>query len=251
MKNEIELIKDVENQLIKGNFKYEKKIVIGDVRPDFLVTTEQGHQIVLEVKAWGNSSENISRALHQSKRYQELSKASAALIVTGISEAISISSGGIVSVSNLLDALSSFAKTLSKKKIQITTPLPTKLVFASMPFAGKYDDTFLVAIEPAALKNAAIADRVNHNGQVGNILSQIQTTIKKADVVIADLSESRPNVLHEIGYAEALGKIVIQICSTSIEKLPFNVRNNTTIKYSIGQAKKLSKNLEIELGNII
>ena len=66
-----------------------------------------------------------------------------------------------------------------------------------------------------------------------------------------DVSDSRPNVLHEIGFAEALGKPVIQICSTGTNALPFNVRNNQTIPYSIGQTAKLRKRLESELQKVI
>jgi nucleoside 2-deoxyribosyltransferase len=116
-----------------------------------------------------------------------------------------------------------------------------------MPFAQMYDDTFLVAIEPASLANGAIAERVDHNGTVGPVVPQIKDMIKTSKVIVADLSDSRPNVLHEVGYAEALGKPVIQICSTSTSLLPFNVRNNQTIKYAIGQTAKLKKALEAEI----
>ena len=75
--------------------------------------------------------------------------------------------------------------------------------------------------------------------------------IRAAKVVVADLSDSRPNVLHEVGFAEALQKPVIQICSTPTANLPFNVRNNQTIKYSIGQAAKLRKRLELELQKVV
>ena len=66
-------------------------------------------------------------------------------------------------------------------------------------------------------------------------------------MIIADISESRPNVLHEVGFAEALKIPVIQICSTPINQLPFNVRNNQTIQYSIGQSARLRKKLEERL----
>jgi nucleoside 2-deoxyribosyltransferase len=103
----------------------------------------------------------------------------------------------------------------------------------------------------ATAPNGAIAERVDHNGSSGNVVAQIQSMIRAAKVVVADLSDSRPNVLHEVGFAEALEKPVIQICSTATSDLPFNVRNNQTIKYSIGQAAKLGKRLEAELKKMI
>ena len=86
-----------------------------------------------------------------------------------------------------------------------------------------------------------------HNGTAGNVVAQIQSMIRAAKAVVADLSDSRPNVLHEVGFAEALGKPVIQISGTPTAGLPFNVRNNQTITYSIGQTAKLRKRLEREI----
>jgi nucleoside 2-deoxyribosyltransferase len=130
-------------------------------------------------------------------------------------------------------------------------PAPKKKVFASMPFAPQYDDTFLVAIEPASLTNAAIAERVDHDSTAGPVVPQIKAMIRAAKVVVADLSDSRPNVLYEVGYAEALRKPVIQICSTPTAALPFNVRNNQTISYAIGQTAKLKKRIEIEIAKYV
>lgn len=65
-----------------------------------------------------------------------------------------------------------------------------------MPFSGQYDDTFLVAIQPAALALNAVADRVDHAARSGDVVQQIKALIKVAQVVVADLSESRANVCH-------------------------------------------------------
>lgn len=252
---EAELAVDVERMLREGKWKFQKEVVVGNANADFLITTERGDQIVLDVKAWEDSPENTARAIHQSQRYKELSKAAAALIVTAAGEALTLSSGGVFPAAHLMAALSNLADSLSKgKKSPKPQPVhvaPKKKVFASMPFAANYDDTFLVGIAPAAIVNNAVAERVDHNGTPGNVIAQIQAMIKGARVVVADLSDSRPNVLHEVGYAEALGKPVVQICSTPTSQLPFNVRNNQTITYVIGQASKLQKKLEVELAKVI
>lgn len=256
MKSEMELIDQVEKQLREGKWNYVRGRVIGNARPDFVVTTEKGDQIVIEVKEWKLNAENISRAIHQLQRYKELSKAPAALMITTARpESFSSGSEGIVPISDLEPALIKVQQQLAAKtkpgRKQRTIPSPRKKVFASMPFAMQYDDTFLVGIQPAALAVGAVAERVDHAGQAGNIVAQIQTMIKAAKVIVADLSNSRPNVLHEVGYAEALGKPVIQICSSPFSDLPFNVRNNKTIQYSIGQASRLRKKLESELQKVI
>jgi len=256
MKKEFELTAEVERLLREGDWEYRKEVVLGDTRPDFVVTTEGGDRVVIEVKAWDTSPESTARAIHQAQRYKELSKAAAVLIVTAAGQAIPIASGGVVPAAQFLSMLGSLAVTLAQTKrkpsgAQALKPSPKKKIFASMPFATQYDDTFLVAIEPAALSNGAIAERVDHSGTAGNVVSQIQTMIKAAKVIIADLSDSRPNVLHEVGFAEALGKPVIQICSTPTSALPFNVRNNQTLSYSIGQTSKLRKRLDVELKKVI
>ena len=57
----------------------------------------------------------------------------------------------------------------------------------------------------------------------GSVVDEIQRLIRQSVAVIVDLSEAKPNVLYEAGYAHALNKPCIHICSTSTEKLPFDV----------------------------
>jgi len=61
--------------------------------------------------------------------------------------------------------------------------------------------------------------------------------------VIVDLSEAKPNVLYEAGYAHALRKPVVHICSTPLSELPFDVRNWNTIAYRRGQTALLREPL--------
>ncbi len=170
-------------------------------------------------------------------------------------EVISLASGGVVPAAAFGTALSELAKTLARerggRRPVESRASPKKRVFASMPFSGQYDDTFLVAIQPSALALNAVADRIDHSGRSGDVVQQIKATIKAAQVVVADLSESRANVCHEVGYAEALGKPVVQICSTPIAALPFNLRNNRTLSYQIGQASRLRTKLEKELAKVL
>lgn len=254
MARDVTLELAVEEKLRDAKLDFKKQVVVGDARPDFLVKTANGDHIVVEVKSWETNSANTARAIHQVERYKELSKAAAAVIVTAAGQALSMQSGAVVPIAELISTLASLASAVAlqkRSKPVPPSPAPKKSVFASMPFAGQYDDTFLVAIEPAALASGAIAERVDHNGSAGNVVVQIQAMIRAAKVVVADLSDSRPNVLHEVGFAEALQKPVIQICSTPTANLPFNVRNNQTIKYSIGQAAKLRKRLELELQKVV
>jgi hypothetical protein len=242
----------VAQALRDANYNYQTQVVVGQTRPDFLITTDTGDQIVVDVKGWDRGTHMAARAINQAQRYKELSKVAAALVVTpAVVDTIVSATVAVAPMGDFLNALSTLISAIAARnkppRPQPVSPAPKKTVFASMPFALQYDDTFLVAIEPASLNNGASAERVDHNGIAGPVVPQIHAKIKAAKVIVADLSESRPNVLHEIGYAEALRKTIIQICSTPVSALPFNVRNNQTITYTIGQTAKLRKTLDTEI----
>jgi nucleoside 2-deoxyribosyltransferase len=128
-----------------------------------------------------------------------------------------------------------------------TSPAATsevgKLIFAAMPFAPQYEDVFFVAMSYAAEQVGAVCDRVDRREFQGNVVNEIETMIRKSIAVIVDLSESKPNVLYEAGYAHALKKPCVHICSTPIEKLPFDVAQWKTSLYQPGQTHKLQKEL--------
>lgn len=250
--NGLEWEAQVEQALRDADIVYAREKVVGDARPDFLVTTDSGDLIVVEAKSWEPSPESAVRALNQAQRYKELSNAAASIVVTpAVLHTMTSAAVAVTPLSELVGTIAALAANLSQHKKPsrpvVVQPAPKKKVFASMPFATQFDDTFLVAIEPASLANGAVAERVDHSGTAGPVMPQIKAMIKAARVIVADLSDSRPNVLHETGFAEALQKPIIQICSTPTSSLPFNVRNNQTIQYSIGQTSKLKKSLELEI----
>jgi hypothetical protein len=252
---EEQLENSIEKKLRLAGIDYLREPIVGSTKPDFFVTTVTGDQIVIEVKAWPATPENLLRASHQAKRYMELSKtAGALLIASNLATFWSAEGQKFTSleinraIATVLAARATGAKRTAAAKRDIR---PNKRVFASMPFASRYDDTFLVAIQPAAIALNASADRIDHAGVAGDVVGQIKAMIKSAEVIVADLSESRPNVCHEVGYAQAAGRPVIQICSTDFSQLPFNFRNNQTIRYSIGQSARLKSRLQKELAKYL
>src|SRR5437870_13075556 len=101
MRSESELTAQIEKQLRDSNWKFKQNLVIGTARPDFVVTTDKGDHIVVEVKAWQQSPNNVARALHQAQRYKELSKAAAVVIVTPAGKAASTAQGEVVPATQL------------------------------------------------------------------------------------------------------------------------------------------------------
>jgi len=126
-----------------------------------------------------------------------------------------------------------------------------KTVFVAMPFSVKYFKIFSSVIEPACLEINARCIRIDNKSYTGDIVSEIKKEIKKCKLVIADLSESRPNVFFEIGFATGKGKPIIQICSTSLADIPFDVRNDNTIDYKLRSKTKLLNRLIFALKEII
>jgi len=160
-------------------------------------------------------------------------------------------SKGVVTVDGLVPALmAEFQSTKARANPSEVTKVE-KLIFAAMPFAPQYEDVFFVAMSYAAEQVGAVCDRVDRREFQGNVVEEIHRMIRKSIAVIVDLSESKPNVLYEAGYAHALKKPCIHICSTSMDKLPFDVAQWKTTPYQAGQTHKLRKDLTQRLKAIV
>lgn len=117
------------------------------------------------------------------------------------------------------------------------------LVFAAMPFDPSFDDVFFVAIRSAAHAAGAHAARVDYIKHADDAVSQTERLLDRCAVVVADLSTNQADVLYEVGYARALGRPVVQICSTTHGSLPFMVRNRETLLYEPGRTYLLVDSL--------
>lgn len=136
------------------------------------------------------------------------------------------------------------------------TPIIEKgFVFAIMPIPSKKDtpearerdktiwETYS-AIRNAAASCGFRAERVDKISDDSTIDLKIINNIKKAELIIADLTFERPNCYYELGYARAIGKSIITIASKNT-KLHFDVAHYDCIFFSSGE------NLEEALMNRI
>ena len=112
-----------------------------------------------------------------------------------------------------------------------------------MPFKPQYEDVYWFAMAAAAEALNATCVRVDREDFDGDIPARIANDIESAIAVIADISESNPDVLYEVGYARKHGTPCVHICSTPLEELPFNVRNVNTLPYRLGQIHALREPL--------
>jgi hypothetical protein len=242
----------IADLLRQANFEFMREKPIGGLRPDFLVTGPRGQTVIIEAKAWPPTRENIERASHQAQQYLAATKADQALVVlAGLQH--DVDHPRVVSPQGLIDALIElFSET--RKKPQTHTPAPPaeeRIVFAAMPFDGKYDDTYFVAMSHAARQIGAACERVDHAEFSGDIVEEIKRLIRASVAVIVDLSESKPNVLYEAGFAHALGKPVVHISSTDLAVLPFDVRNWNTLPYAVGATTALKDPLAKRLKTVM
>ena len=232
---------EVDNLLKKAGYEFQSEPNIAGLRPDFLVKGPAGQRVVIEVKEWEPIGGNTARALSQVKHYKRLTKADYAIFVLPDLKR-NFREEGVVSTEALIETLAHFFKKRLPRRPIISEPSlkSTPIVFAAMPFDREYDDTFLVAMTHAANIAKATCRRVDRTEFSGDIIEEIKRLIISSIAVIVDLSGSKPNVLYEAGFAHALKKPTVHICSTPLSDLPFDVRNWNTISYNIGQTTALS-----------
>ena len=109
--------------------------------------------------------------------------------------------------------------------------LPKPFVFVLMPFVKEFDDIYKFGIKGAAEDVGAYAERLDEQLFVEGMLDRIFNQISKSDVVIADMTGRNPNVFYEVGYAHALGKIVLLITKDT-KDIPFDLKHRKHIVYS-------------------
>ncbi len=112
--------------------------------------------------------------------------------------------------------------------LQSTTPKP--FVFVLMPFDRSFDDIYKFGIKGAAEQVGAYAERVDEQIFTEGILDRIFSEINKADVVVADMTGRNPNVFYEVGYAHALGKIVLLV-TRDANDIPFDLQHQQHTVY--------------------
>lgn len=105
--------------------------------------------------------------------------------------------------------------------------------FVIQPFdAGKFDKRFADTYAPA-IKDAGLDPyRVDQDPSATVPIEAIEQGIRTAAMCSADISTDNPNVWFELGYAIALGKNVVMVCSSErVTRFPFDVQHRSIITY--------------------
>jgi hypothetical protein len=95
-------------------------------------------------------------------------------------------------------------------------------------FDKRYDDVF----EPAVKEAGFEAYRVDRDPSVSIPISEIEAGIRDAELCLAEITTDNPNVWFELGFAIAVPKEVVLLCSEErTTKFPFDVQHRSIIKY--------------------
>ena len=112
-------------------------------------------------------------------------------------------------------------KTVSLVEKIVTSPS----VFVIMSFkpASSYVDLY-ASIKRVCDKYEYIARRVDESNVLKRIVPEITKQVRQCAFVIADVTEERPNVFYELGFADGIGKEVILVAKEGT-KLPFDIND--------------------------
>lgn len=110
--------------------------------------------------------------------------------------------------------------------------MPTCFViqpFDSGKFDKRFDDVYAPVIEEAGLEPY----RVDRDPRVDVPIEAIEEGIRNAAVCLADITTDNPNVWYELGFAFAVGRPVVMVCSNerTSTKYPFDIHHRTVLSY--------------------
>lgn len=125
--------------------------------------------------------------------------------------------------------------------------IDNRLVFILTPFHDNYSEDYKV-IREACTQSGFNAYRGDENYIKGDIFPEMLKLIVKANLIIANVNGRNPNVLYELGIAQALDKPVILI-SSEPDKLPIDIKSKRFLVYR--NYTELQEMIRKELQNIL
>ena len=123
--------------------------------------------------------------------------------------------------------------------------------FVLMPF-GDWHDRYYKEIYVSAIKAAGFEPvRADDLFSAGSVMEQIWDEIRKAKVLVAELTGKHPNVFYELGLSHARMKPVVFV-TADLADVPFDLRHLRVIPYDLrepGWADHLKRNITAHLKN--
>jgi hypothetical protein len=145
--------------------------------------------------------------------------------------------------------LGAVATSVSPFGVGAQPPRPPKQhVFVAMPFSEPFEDVYELGIYPALRECGYICERLDRSAFTGDILERMKDRIRTARFVLADLSEARPNVYLEVGYAWGKG-VPVLFNAREGEKLHFDVSTHRCLFYT--SIRQLKRELEVAARSLV
>jgi hypothetical protein len=128
------------------------------------------------------------------------------------------------------ESIDSFAKDVVSLAERL---IASKEVFIIMSFAEKgylidAYDTFCQVCEDNKFHGFKVDDHIDTNQR---IVTTVLDSIRRSAFIIADVSEPRPNVYYELGYAQGIGKSIITTAFQGTQ-LPFDIFDVPTLYWN-------------------
>jgi len=124
----------------------------------------------------------------------------------------------------------------------LAQPVPQPACFLAMPYGPTWFGQVRDAVERAATTAGKKFDIASDIARPGDIMTQVWTLEREAQVVVADLTGLNPNVMYELGVAHSLGKPTILITQHP-DKLPFDITRMRWHAYDLSSLNQLESNL--------
>ena len=103
--------------------------------------------------------------------------------------------------------------------------------FVIMPFGESFDEIYSIFITKTCEEAGFSVKRADDIRNSQNILKDILRGIVDSDIIVADLTDSNPNVYYELGIAHSFCKPII-LLTQEINDLPFDLRSYRVVSYT-------------------
>jgi hypothetical protein len=142
------------------------------------------------------------------------------------------------------DTIEAFAKDVVALAERLITPTEA---FVIMSFAEKGDlrDAYNTFLRVCREKGFTAFKVDNHLDAKQRIVPSIMNAIRRAAFIIADVSEPRPNVYYELGFAQALGKDVVTTAREGTQ-LPFDIFDVPTLYWDCQDTLERKLHTEVD-----
>jgi hypothetical protein len=139
------------------------------------------------------------------------------------------------------------AQKRARPAVQQDPDVDQSLVFVICSFSARMNPIF-EGIKAAAAAHHLRAERTKDIPGDYRITDKIIDLIRRSRFVVVDLTEERPNVYFELGYARGIGKTVVTVAREET-KLHFDVKDWTCMFYDDSRTleKQLSDRFEYEV----